>query len=105
MDNGIPFGYHMIGSPEGSSQRSMSSALFWSVIMAILLAEGAIIVSALRMHVDSDPARGLLGARAFEVVWTLLPLTLLALMVFFSYDAFQADRQGDAGASFVRIEV
>ena len=69
------------------------------------LAEGAIIVSALRMHVDSDPARGLLGARAFEVVWTLLPLTLLALMVFFSYDAFQADRQGEAGASFVRIEV
>jgi heme/copper-type cytochrome/quinol oxidase subunit 2 len=70
----------------------MSSAAFWLVIVAISFAEGAIIVAALRMHVDSSPSRGVLGARPFEIFWTLLPLALVALMVILSYDAHQAER-------------
>ena len=83
----------------------MSSAVFWLVIVAILLAEGAIIVAALRMRVVSNPSRGVLGARPFEIFWTLLPLALVALLVFLSYDAHQEDRSADAGASTVQVEV
>ena len=70
----------------------MPTAFFWFVIAAILLAEGSIIVAALRMRVVSDPSRGVLGARPFEIFWTLLPLLLVALMVFLSYDAYQSGR-------------
>ena len=79
----------------------MSSAVFWLVIVAILLAEGAIIVAALRMRVESSPSRGILGTRPFEIFWTLLPLALIALMVFLSYDAHQDDRSGGGEASTV----
>ncbi|MEE8517924.1 MAG: hypothetical protein V3S98_02230 [Dehalococcoidia bacterium] len=67
----------------------MSTLLFWLVTSAIGLAEAAIIVAALRMRVASDPARGVLGARATEVLWTLLPPVLLAAVVVLSYQAFQ----------------
>ena len=70
----------------------MSSAAFWLVIVAISLAEGAIIVAALRMRVASSPSRGVLGARPFEIFWTLLPLALVALVVVLSYDAHQMER-------------
>lgn len=82
----------------------MSSAVFWLVIVAISLAEGAIIVAALRMRVDSSPSRGVLGARPFEIFWTLLPLALVALMVVLSYDAHQADHSSGGETSTVRIE-
>ena len=91
--------------PKGSSQRSMSSVVFWFVIVAILLAEGAIIVAALRMRVVSNPSRGVLGARPFEIFWTLLPLALVALMVFLSYDAHQTDRSTGAETSTIQAEV
>jgi heme/copper-type cytochrome/quinol oxidase subunit 2 len=68
---------------------AMSTVVFWSVTAAILLAEGAIIVAALKMRVDPDPARGFLGTRPVEIFWTLLPLSLVALMLILSYDEFQ----------------
>jgi heme/copper-type cytochrome/quinol oxidase subunit 2 len=51
--------------------------------------EGAIIVAALRMRVEPDPARGILGTRPLEILWTLLPLSLIALMLICSYSEFQ----------------
>jgi heme/copper-type cytochrome/quinol oxidase subunit 2 len=67
----------------------MSTVVFWLVTTAILLAEGAIVVTALRMRVDADPARGVLGTRPLEVLWTLLPLSLVALMLILSYGEFR----------------
>lgn len=60
---------------------------FWIVVSLMALAEAAIIVAALRMHVPQDSARGILGSRASEVVWTLLPAGLLALLVVMSHGA------------------
>lgn len=59
------------------------------VIAAIAAAELAIVVAALRMRVEMDPGRGFLGARAAEVVWTLLPALLLAAMAGLSYQVLQ----------------
>ena len=67
----------------------MSSTVFWVVIAAIAAAELAIVVAALRMRVEMDPGRGFLGARAAEVVWTLLPALLLAAMAGLSYQVLQ----------------
>ena len=67
----------------------MSSTVFWVVIPAIAVAELAIVVAALRMRVEMDPGRGFLGARAAEVVWTLLPALLIAAMAVLSYQALQ----------------
>jgi heme/copper-type cytochrome/quinol oxidase subunit 2 len=68
---------------------AMSTAVFWLVSAAILLGEGAIIVAALKMRVEPDPSRGILGSRPFEILWTLLPLTLVALMLVLSYGELQ----------------
>ena len=65
--------------------------VFWVVISAVVLAEAAIVVAALRMRVASDPSRGFLGARPAEVLWTLLPIVLVAAIVLLSYEAY-ADR-------------
>lgn len=51
------------------------------------LAEAAIIGTALRIRVRPDYARGVVGARAAEVVWTLLPAGLIALLVVVSWGA------------------
>jgi heme/copper-type cytochrome/quinol oxidase subunit 2 len=67
----------------------MSTVVFWLVTAAILLMEGAIIVAALRMRVEPDPARGILGTRPLEILWTLLPLSLIALMLIRSYSEFR----------------
>ncbi len=48
------------------------------------LAEAAIIVTALRMPVRTQAARGIWGARPAEVVWTLLPAGLIVLLVVMS---------------------
>jgi heme/copper-type cytochrome/quinol oxidase subunit 2 len=56
---------------------------------AIVVAESAIVVAALRMRVEMDPSRGFLGARATEVVWTLLPALLIAAMAVLSYQVFR----------------
>ena len=63
--------------------------LFWIVIAGIAAAEAAIVVSALRMHVESDPSRGILGARPTEVVWTLLPVLLVIALALYSHGARQ----------------
>jgi len=68
---------------------TVSTLFFWFVITAIGLAEVSIIVAALRIRVASDPARGLLGARASEVLWTLLPALLVAAMLVLSYQSIQ----------------
>ena len=67
----------------------MSIVLFWFVTTAIIVAECAIVVAALRMRVSSDPARGVLGTRPLEIVWTLLPVSLVLLLLLFSYSEFQ----------------
>ena len=51
------------------------------------LAEVAIVVTALRMRVQQDASRGILGTRAAEVVWTLLPMGLIAILAVMSYGA------------------
>ena len=61
--------------------------LFWVIIAGIAAAEAAIVVSALRMRVETDPARGILGGRPAEILWTLLPLLLLAALVVYSHEA------------------
>lgn len=63
----------------------MSSIFFWVVIGALAAVETAIIVTALRMRVTPDPARGILGARGTEVLWTLLPIVLLAAVALLSF--------------------
>jgi heme/copper-type cytochrome/quinol oxidase subunit 2 len=68
---------------------SMSTYVFWLVTAAVLLADGAIIVAALRMKVDANPARGVLGTRPLEILWTLLPISLLVFMLILSYGEFQ----------------
>jgi heme/copper-type cytochrome/quinol oxidase subunit 2 len=68
---------------------AMSTYVFWLVTAAVLLAEGAIIVAALRMQVDANPARGVLGTRPLEILWTLLPISLLVFMLMLSYGEFQ----------------
>ncbi len=70
----------------------MPTVVFWLVTAIILLAEGAIIVSAVRMRVDLDPARGVLGSRPLEIFWTLLPLSLVAFMLILSYGEFETHR-------------
>ena len=60
---------------------------FWIVVSLMALAEAAIIVTALRMRVRQDSARGIVGSRAAEVVWTLLPMGLIAILVVMSYGA------------------
>ena len=64
-----------------------SPAGFWIVVSLMALAEAAIIGAALRMRVRPDYARGVVGSRAAEVVWTLLPAGLIALLVVVSWGA------------------
>ena len=68
----------------------MFSVFFWLVSAVILLVESAIIVAALRMRVEPDPSRGVLGTRPVEVLWTLLPITLILLLLAFSYGELDA---------------
>jgi heme/copper-type cytochrome/quinol oxidase subunit 2 len=68
----------------------MSSTLFWIVTAVVVVAQAAIIVTALRMRVVTDPARGVLGTRPLEIVWTLLPALLVALVVLASYRELQS---------------
>ena len=58
---------------------------FWVVVAAIVIAEGAIVVAALRMKVAPDPSRGFIGARPTEVLWTLLPVLLVAAVIILSF--------------------
>ena len=91
MVSPLLFGYHeTVGSPGSEAvQPAMSSAVFWIVAAVIVLAEAAIVVTALRMRVSQDPARGVLGTRPLEIVWTTLPTLLVALLVFVSYRELQ----------------
>ena len=57
---------------------------FWVVVAALALAQTAIVVTALRMKVEPDPARGIVGARVAEVIWTLLPVALIVAVVVLS---------------------
>ena len=82
----------------------MSSLVFWVVVGAIATAEAAIVVAALRMRVATDPARGILGARPVEVVWTLLPILLILAVVLFSYDAHRDEQAADGAPSGAAAE-
>ena len=57
---------------------------FWVVVAALALAQTAIVVTALRMKVEPDPARGIVGARVTEVIWTLMPVALIVAVVVLS---------------------
>lgn len=69
----------------------MSNLAFWVVIAAVVVAELAIVAAALRMRVTEDPSRGIVGARSTEVVWTLLPLLLVAALAVLSFRAIGGD--------------
>ncbi len=66
-----------------------SSAGFWIVVSLMALAEAAVIAAALRIRVQPGYARGIAGSRPAEVVWTLLPAGLIALLVVVSWGARQ----------------
>ncbi len=57
---------------------------FWVVVAAMAVVQTAIVVTALRMKVAPDPARGIIGARMTEALWTLLPAVLIAGVVLLS---------------------
>ena len=57
---------------------------FWVVVAAIALAQTAIVVTALRIKIAPDHARGIVGARMAEALWTLLPPVLIAAVVVLS---------------------
>ena len=69
--------------------RMASSAGFWIVVSLMALAEAAIIAFALRIKAQPGYARGLAGSRPAEVVWTLLPAGLVALLIVVSWGARQ----------------
>ena len=69
----------------------MSNVTFWFVMGAFATVEASIVVAALRMHVTTDPGRGILGARPVEVLWTLLPLLLVLAVIILSYQSFNDD--------------
>ncbi len=86
--------YHRVDATgQGRTARALASpdmtphAGFWIVVSFMALAEVAIIVTALRMRVRRDSSRGIVGSRAAEVVWTLLPAGLIGLLVVMSYGA------------------
>ena len=60
---------------------------FWIVVSLMVLAEVTIVVTALRMRIRRDSSRGIVGSRAAEVVWTLLPAGLVGVLVVMSYGA------------------
>ncbi len=68
---------------------TVSTLFFWLVVALVGVAEAAVIVAALRMRVASDAARGWMGTRPMEIVWTLIPSGLLAWLVLLSYQAWE----------------
>ncbi len=59
----------------------------WLVVGALAVVEAAIVVTALRMRVRSTAARSVVGSRPAEIVWTLLPVPLLAALALLSFQA------------------
>lgn len=91
MGNPLPValavaGYGRFGYHNGQSAASWKGTRmeFWVVVAALALAQTAIVVTALRMKVEPDPARGIVGARMTEVLWTLLPVVLIVAVVVLS---------------------
>ena len=60
---------------------------FWLVVGILALVEAAVVVTALRMRVNSTAARGVVGSRPAEIIWTLLPALLLAALAVLSFPA------------------
>ena len=73
----------------------MGTPVFWVVIAALAIAQGLIVVSALRIRTAPDPARGRIGGRRMEAVWTLLPTLLLLAMAVLSLLALEEDTTAD----------
>ena len=60
---------------------------FWLVVGILAVVEAAVVVTALRMRVNSTAARGVVGSRPAEIIWTLLPALLLAALALLSFPA------------------
>ncbi len=60
---------------------------FWLVVGILAVVEAAVVVTALRMRVNSTAARGVVGSRPAEIIWTLLPALLLAALAVLSFPA------------------
>jgi heme/copper-type cytochrome/quinol oxidase subunit 2 len=75
--------------------------LFWVVVVALGILEALIVVTALRMRTTRSVQRGIVGSRPMEVLWTLLPVLLLAAMVYLSFQTYQdnVDTAPDDSAS------
>jgi len=60
-----------------------------TVLTLIILIELAIVISALKIRNNS--VRGnIFGTRVAEIIWTLLPVLLIAVLVVFSYDSLES---------------
>ena len=71
------------------------------------LAEGIIVIAALRIWAGSSRRRAAPGIRGMEVVWTLVPVLILFLIVALSYQAFREGRQpppAPVGIAILRAE-
>lgn len=65
----------------------MTTPGFWLVVGTLVIVEAAIIVTALRMRIQPLAARSVVGGRPAEVVWTLLPASLLIALAVMSLNA------------------
>ena len=74
----------------------MLTLLFWVVVGVIALIHGLIMVTALRVRTQPNPARGFIGSPKAETVWTLLPVIILIAVVILSYQLLQDDNASDA---------
>ena len=63
--------------------------MFWAVVAALAVVQARILFTALRIRATPDPARGLVGSRPMDMVWTILPVFILAAIVLLSFQALQ----------------
>ena len=60
-----------------------------TVLTLIILIELVIVLSALKIRNDSIQGN-IFGTRVAEIIWTLLPILLIAVLVVFSYDSLES---------------
>jgi heme/copper-type cytochrome/quinol oxidase subunit 2 len=89
--NGIP---RQAGGRTGTGQ--VSTLLFCVVVGVIAIIDGLIVVTALRVRTQPNPARGFIGSPKAEMVWTLLPVIILIAVAITSYQLLQDDSAADA---------
>ena len=59
---------------------------FWIIAVTIIAVDAMIVFFALRIKTKRLSEHGFLGSRPMEVVWTLLPIFLLAATILFFFN-------------------